>query len=282
LKFFKSHSFSSIFIFYPNNNQISYYRYLYTLGINGGLASGNIGLSNGTSLSPTTPTYNLSFAQGGDVIIGIEATTSQNNGYNATLRGSNAKSGVAGALGGSAIISTGGSVGTGGASIEFHTPTPSTGTTANTPSLKGSIDGNGNISVNGEAKANKGYKSSIIDTLTNATADTLFSIPLAADSVFNATMTYGISVTDGDTTQAESGIMLISALNTGAALQESFTTLGSTQPTGMLGTLSKSLSLSLASDVLYVIVTVTSDITPTAMSIRVTPDFHTAQTITEL
>jgi len=96
--------------------------------------NGKIGLSNGDeSSAPTSPTYNLSFAQGGNAIIGMEATTAVDNGYSMTLRGSNAKSGVADALGGNAFLSTGTSNGVGSADAGFLTPTPTSGTTANAP-----------------------------------------------------------------------------------------------------------------------------------------------------
>lgn len=127
----------------------------------------------------------------------------------------------------------------------------------------------------------KGYSSSIINTLTSGVNDTLFSVSFPADSSFNSIVSYGIWATDNDTTQSEVGVLLISAVNYNGTLQYSFTTLGSTQPTGILGTLSKSLSCSLASSVLYCLISVTSSISPSTFILRATPNIHSSYIITK-
>jgi hypothetical protein len=80
--------------------------------------NGNIGFANGENAAPTSPTYNLSFQQGGNVTIGGERSTS-GNGFSMTLRGLDAQSGSTNATGGSAIISTGTSTGSAGSKVEI-------------------------------------------------------------------------------------------------------------------------------------------------------------------
>jgi hypothetical protein len=124
---------------------------------------GKIGLSNGLNAAPTTPTYNLSFAQGGNAIIGMEATTAVDNGYSLTLRGSNAKSGATNALGGSASLSTGGATGNGGAKLEMYNVVSGqgTGTTARTPTLA--------VEIGDTAKFNR------VVEVDNMKADTIYT-----------------------------------------------------------------------------------------------------------
>lgn len=143
------------------------------------------------------------------------------------------------------------------------------------------ISSTGSVVIKKDIQVHNGIKSSLIDNLTSATNDTLFSISCVADSSINMTISYGINATDGDTTQSESGVMLLSASNYNGTLQYSYTTLGSTQPSGVLGTLTKTLTCSLASNVVYVIVNVTSSISPSVLRIRATPTIHSDSNITK-
>ena len=106
--------------------------------------SGNIGI--GTDIDPI---YTLTFAKEGMRTIGIERSSPNNNGSTLVVTAGGAVSSVADKFGGSLVLSSGIATGTGSSSIVFRTATPqaSTATTANTPTDKMTILGNGNVGI---------------------------------------------------------------------------------------------------------------------------------------
>jgi hypothetical protein len=136
--------------------------------------------------------------------------------------------------------------------------------------------------LNSSVTSKNGYKSSIVKTVSNNTATNIFSIPMVASATKGFTATYTISAVNADTLQHETGVMLFSGLNNAGTLDYSFTTLGSTQPTAMLGTLAKILTATLAANVLTITIEVQSSIVTTSVVVRMTPDVHCASNITKL
>lgn len=116
---------------YDLGRSANIYRSIYVTGINGG----NIGLCNGTTLAPTSPTYKLSMASGAAATWGIE-NSSSGAGVKWTLRGSGAATGATDGRGGMFTAAYGKSTGTGFGSFRItrYSRAISTGTADNTES----------------------------------------------------------------------------------------------------------------------------------------------------
>ena len=180
------------------------------------------------------------------VTLGMERhTTAATAGNNLTINAGGATSGATNKNGGMITLSPGVSTACGMASVRMQgfrrTHYTASGTTDNT--------------------AQDRFILASEKPLVDAANDTLFSVVLGADSMFFATISYSVYVSDDDSASGESGVALYSFVNNGAVpTSETSSLTRQALPTGV--TLTKTLSTSYvrATSTLYILVNYNTDV----------------------